>query len=285
LGFPDFKFYLQDPYFGPFVGRVANRIANGQFELEGMQFGLDKNENGLQTLHGGKNGISAKNWKIVRHDETSVTLKTLDTEAETGFPGDCEIFATYHLAQDQTLAMEIAANSTKTTICSIAHHSYFNLNGYGTILRHQLQVFADHYLPVDENQIPIGDIKSVKGLEFDFRQLKNVETNGDKDFDHNFCLNSYEGKPRPVGRLVGDQSKVEMDISSDQPGLQVYTGKHLNTSIAGTNGENLKPYSGIALEPQGWPDAPNRPEFPSILLAAGQTYRQKTEFKFSKTGN
>lgn len=282
LGFPDFRPYLKYPYFGPFAGRVANRIADAKFEIDGQVFHTDKNENSCQTLHGGSNGTATKNWQLIERDRTSVTLKTLDLESETGFPGDCEILATYRLLSGQILEMEVSAKSTKTTMCNIAHHSYFNLNGNGSILDHQMQIFADHYLPVDHNQIPTGEIKPVTKTPFDFRQQGSIQLNSLQDIDHNFCLNSPDQPMRPAVRIIGGKSGIEMEISTTEAGLQVYTGKHLDTSARGTNGEIFGPYSGMALEPQGWPDAPNQPNFPSVKLQAGQTYHQKTQFRFSQ---
>lgn len=285
LGFPDFPPYLNYPYFGPFVGRVANRIAEAKFRIDQDIFHTDKSERGQQTLHGGTRGISSKNWQIVHCDQTSVTLKTTDLESETGFPGDCEISATYRLLSGQILEIEVSATSTKTTVCNIAHHSYFNLDGTGKILDHQIQIFADNYLPVDENKIPTGEIKSLEGTPFDFRTLKNIEPQKATELDHNFCLDASQEKMRPAAHIVSAKSGIEMEISTTETGLQVYAGKHLDTSVPGTNGDNFSAYSGIALEPQAWPDAPNQPNFPSILLRAGQTYNQKSQFKFSKIAN
>jgi aldose 1-epimerase len=282
LGFPEFTPYLDYPYFGPFVGRVANRIAEARFQIGEEVFQTDKNERNRQTLHGGAHGISSKNWQIVHCDQTSVTLKTTDLESETGFPGDCEISATYRSLSDQVLELEVTATSTKTTVCNIAHHSYFNLNGTGTILDHQMQIFSDHYLPVDENQIPTGEIKSLEGTPFDFRTLKIIEPQIAAELDHNFCLNAFDKKMHPAAHILSAKSGIQMEISTSETGLQVYAGKHLDTFATGTNGDNFSAYSGIALEPQAWPDAPNQPNFPSILLRAGQTYHQKSQFKFFK---
>ncbi len=269
LGFPQFPAYLAHPYFGALVGRVANRIAGAEFSLDGRTYRTDKNENDRQTLHGGKQGLNSINWKIVKHDDTSVTLAMIDHEAETGFPGDCEIQATYRLLEGKCLELEITAVCDQTTVCNIAHHSYFNLDGSGTILDHSLQINADHYLPVDANQIPTGEIAPVADTGFDFRELRTIGQTGFHDHDHNYCLRQGANALRPIATVTGNTSGIVMEIASTENGLQVYTGKNLRASVPGNNGECFAPYHGLALEPQGWPDAPNQPAFPSIRLEAG----------------
>ena len=281
LGFPEFPAYLAHPYFGALVGRVANRIAGAGFSLDGRTYATDRNENGRQTLHGGKHGLNSKNWRIVKHDDTSVTLAVTDLEAETGFPGDCEIQATYRLLEGRCLELEITAVCDQATVCNIAHHSYFNLDGSGTIVDHFLQINADHYLPVDANQIPTGEIAPVADTGFDFRALRKIGQTGFHDHDHNYCLRSAANTLRPIATVTGNTSSIVMNIASTEHGLQVYTGKNLRSSVPGTNNECFAPYSGLALEPQGWPDAPNQPAFPPVRLKAGEQYRQLTRFIFS----
>ena len=281
LGFPELTAYLAHPYFGALVGRVANRIAEAEFSLDGRTYRTDKNENGRQTLHGGKHGLNSKNWKIVKHNDTSVTLAMTDLEAETGFPGDCEIHATYRLLEGKCLELEITAVCDQATVCNIAHHSYFNLDGSGTILDHSLQIYADHYLPVDANQIPTGEIAPVADTGFDFRELRKIDQTGFHDHDHNYCLRPGANALRPIATVAGNTSGIVMEMVSTENGLQVYTGKNLRTSVPGNNGECFAPYHGLALEPQGWPDAPNQPAFPPVRLEAGEQYRQVSRFVFS----
>ncbi|MGB7286915.1 MAG: aldose epimerase family protein [Salaquimonas sp.] len=281
LGFETLEPYLRNRYFGAMVGRVANRIANGEFELNGKIHHLNKNQNGRHTLHGGQAGIDQNNWKIISHFADSVTLQTMDAEALAGFPGDCEITCTYTIKNDNTLYIEISAKATTDTVCNIAHHSYFNLTGAGNVFEHELQMSADHYLPVDEELIPTGEIKPVQETEFDFTSSRPISASQFVDFDHNFCLANGQRSFRQIAQLKSAKSGVAMTLFSTEPGLQMYTGKGLNVADIGHNGTHYRPYSGLALEPQFWPDAPNRSSFPSIDLKTGNIYQQQSAFVFS----
>ncbi len=285
LGFPNIRGYLEYSYFGAMVGRVANRIANARFLLDGRPITLDKNEKKIQTLHGGKHAISARNWQIVSSDQTSVTLTINDKERDTGFPGNCEIVSCYSLVDDTTLRIETSATSDQNTVCNIAHHSYFNLSAGPSILGHELEIGADNYLPVDSNLIPTGVVQSVENNGFDFREAKPLIKEVAQTLDHNFCLNSKQETatkiPVHAAALYAPQSGISMRISTTQPGLQVYAGAGLDTKLPGHAGLPYKAFAGMALEPQHWPDAPNHPHFPDITLRKGDIYQEISTFSFA----
>jgi aldose 1-epimerase len=282
LGFADFAPYLSHRHFGAMVGRVANRIAKGQFALSGKTYQVDCNFLGRHMLHGGSSGVSLRNWQITGHDDHSVTMEIVDRESETRFPGDCTITCTYAITGPATLKIDVAAVTTAPTPVNVAHHSYFNLEGDGDILDHQLQVHADHYLPVDEELIPTGKIRSVTGTEFDFRVPRPVGSGGVAIYDHNFCLADKQRQVSEIARLSAPRSGIVMILSSTEPGLQFYAGANVNAKHPGLNNQQYRAYSGLALEPQLWPDAVNQPGFPDTLLQPGDTYRQTSLFAFSK---
>jgi len=281
LGFPKLEPYLRNQYFGAMVGRVANRIANGRFELGGNNFQTDRNEHGKTTLHGGAKGISNRVWKLVDHDKTSATFSYVDLGMKTGFPGDCEITCRYLVTTDNALEYEITAVSTQDTICNIAHHSYFNLSGSDPIFHHELEVDADHFLPVDEAQIPTGQKKSVIETDFDFRTRRQLAAISSSHLDHNFCLSDAKRALQKVGELHAHSTGIKMEFATTEPGLQIYTGSGLAITDPGHDGAIYSAHTGIAIEPQGWPNACNEPGFPSTKLTFGETYRQKSQFKFS----
>jgi aldose 1-epimerase len=281
LGFPEFEPYLKHPYFGAIVGRVANRIANGKFELNGNQYQLPVNNNG-HALHGGPNGLGRRNWKIKDHLASSVTLTIDDTQDTSHYPANCAIECTYRLTPDAGLSLVITATADAVTVCNLAHHSYFNLDGKSDILDHQLQLDADYYLPVDHQLIPTGAIQTVDDSPFDFRDSRPIKQGDQKAYDHNFCLGKTKQPMRKIGELTSLASQIRMAIETTEMGVQMYSGEFISVDFQSHNTGSLGKFSGIALEPQSWPDAPNHSNFPSILLKKGETYRQETCFKFTK---
>ncbi len=279
LGFNELDYYVNYPgFFGATAGRVANRIAGAKANIRGRVQHLDTNEKGIQTLHGGRDGTGTRNWKIYDYGKDYVILKDHLPHLHMGFHGALDITLTYKILSGERLKIEITANSDQDTLCNFAHHSYFNLDGSENILDHYLQIDAETYLPVDENKIPTGICKSVDCSPFDFRQPRPVTwLNEPHNYDHNFCLSDFKTKPRPVARLQGPVTGLEMTIITTEPGLQVYDGG----SIVSNHPSLIKKYAGIALEPQFWPDAPNQNNFPEIFLKAGEQYQQTTIFEFS----
>lgn len=287
LGFETFDPYpSQSPFFGAMVGRFANRIAHGRFTLRGEQYRLDRNE-GENTLHGGSKGFGRRLWEIADHGPSFVTLALLSPDGEMGFPGRLEARCTYRIEAPATLAIELEASCDAATICNIAHHGYFNLadGGAGSILDHELQIHADSYLPVDEASIPTGVEEDVAGSEFDFRSPRPIRRESDGSqvlYDHNFCLSRQRRPLRPVARARGPGQGPVLEMHTTEPGLQFYAGHKLKPGTRGLGGIVYGPRSGFCLEAQIWPDAPNRTGFPSAELVPGQTYRQRTEYRFSQ---
>lgn len=291
IGFDELKTYVDYPLcFGAIAGRVANRIANATFELDGKTYHTDKNCAGGHTLHGGSKGTSVRNWKIVSSDQNSVTLEILDVEQHTGFPGDCLIRCTYRLLENATLEVELTATATQATqatVCNLAHHSYFILDGGTSILGHELQINAETYLPVNSELMPSGEELPVAGTPFDFRQLRAIGNGASKDIDNNYCLTAqksdFDGEQLPeIAVVKSPQSGVTMRISSTEPGVQLYTSITLDVPLADTNGNIPTVNSGVCLEPQIWPDAMHHANFPSAVLPAGEEYHQISRFQFSQ---
>lgn len=283
LGFENFKDYLDyGSYFGATVGRCANRIKSGAFSIDETDFEVTKNENGINTLHGA-NALSHKNWELVGYDASFVELRTIDDDGNHGFPGELIVTAKYSILPDETLRIEYSAETNKPTPVNIAHHSYFNLNGKGDILDHQIEIAAEQYLPVDKNLIPTGEIKAVAGTAFDFTKARTIRSAGGDDFlhDHNFCLRGNEGDVREIVRLHSEKSGLTMTMRTSEIGLQFFTAKGLDVPVTGISGEAYSNYGGMCLEAQKWPDGINRLDFPEMILRPKEKYNQITEYQFS----
>lgn len=264
-------------YFGAIVGRFANRIAGGELKIGVREYRTDLNDDGRNTLHGGREGSGQMLWRIAAFSDHSATL-TLDLpDGHMGFPGAMQVQVVCSLPGDAELSFDITATTDAPTPCSFAHHGYFNLDGSDDVRAHRLQIAADHYLPVDEALIPTGKEKHVEGTEFDFRNPRPIAPGG---FDHNFCLWRNRTELRPVARLVGE-SGLAMEIATTESGLQLYDGG-LIPPCEGLGGRQYRPHAGVALETQVWPDAPNRPSFPDWLLKPGQTYRHRVSYRFGR---
>ncbi|MDN2566771.1 galactose mutarotase [Aquibium sp. A9E412] len=285
LGFETFEAYpAHSPYFGAIAGRFANRIAGGRFTLDGERHQADTNFLGRHLLHGGARGIGKRVWRVDESGADFVRLTLTDPAGAMGFPGTLTVACTYRLKQPATLAVELAATSDAPTLCNLAHHSYFNLDdgGAGSILDHRLTLDAAAYLPVDEEMIPTGRVEPVDGGDFDFRLARPIRSadGPQRAYDHNFCLAAAR---RPLARAAwaqGALSGLEMEVWTTEPGVQFYAGHKLQPPVAGLGGRRYGAHAGFCLEPQVWPDAPNRPYFPSARLDPGETYRQHTEYRF-----
>ena len=280
LGSPTLLPYLTDfRYFGAIVGRFANRIAGGQFDLDGQTHVLNCNDGGVQTLHGGALGAGQLVWTVAKVAADSVTLSLDMPDGHMGFPGNMTVRATYALPGDGALRVDIEARTDAASPCSFAQHSYFNLDGAGSVLDHQLQIDADHYLPVDAGLIPTGQIAQVADTPFDFRVGRPIGTHG---FDHNLCLSQSRQELRQVAQLRG-ASAIALTVSTTEPGLQIYDGQKIPArGIEGLEGRRYGPHGGLALETQIWPDAPNRPEFPDGILRVGEVSAQTTIYQFGR---
>jgi len=271
LGYYAFAPYEVNPnYVGTTVGRFANRLNGGQTTLDGRPIVADTNAAGGHLLHGGRDGASLMHWEIIDQGETHVALGVTMPDGHMGFPGNLDVRVTYALLADNTLEVTILGSTDATTLCSFAHHSYFNLGGGADILDHRLIVKADAYLPTDDFGIPSGEVRDVAGSGFDLRTGPLLSK--DHPIDHNYCLTDVRRDLTHVGTLVSNTAR--MDIETTEPGLQVYTGHGLS--------EGFAPFGGVAIEPQIWPDGPNHNGFPSAVLRPDETYRQVSRFKFSR---
>ncbi|MEM7523408.1 MAG: aldose epimerase family protein [Pseudomonadota bacterium] len=280
LGFPDFRDYpAHSPDFGAVVGRVANRIRMAEADIGGVRRVFDANCLGRHTLHGGAMGTGRSTWSIDRIAPDAVHLSLRLAGGYMGFPGALDIAAAYRIAPGPALVFEAEARSDAPTICNLAHHSYFNLDGGGDARRQRLQIAAEAYLPVDGDLCPTGERRPTADTPFDFRAERVI---GESGFDHNFCLAETRGPLRPVARLTGARSGVAMAIETTEPGLQLYDGSTIPADgPPGLDGVAYGPCSGVALEPQAWPDAPNQPWAGQVRLDPGETYRQRSVFRFS----
>jgi len=281
-------------YFGAIAGRYANRIAKGRFTLDGKTYQLTLND-GPNTLHGGKIGFNKVLW-TAEPLETSkgeaLKLTYVSKDGEEGFPGTVTITVTYTVTKDNSLRIDYKGTTDKTTVLNVCNHSYFNLTGdpTKTILDHELMINAEKYTPVDSTLIPTGELASVAGTPFDFRKLTPVGSriNDDnaqlkicKGYDLNWVLNDYNKKVRKAAELYDPSTGRVLDILTDQPGIQFYTGNFLNGTDVGKGGIKYQFRTGLALETQHYPDSPNEPKFPSVTLKPGQTYSTTTIYKFS----
>jgi aldose 1-epimerase len=295
LGFDDLAGYLEkNPYFGALVGRYANRIANGEFILNGRSYKLARN-NGPNALHGGLKGFDRVLWEA--RDVSSggiarLELQYLSKDGEEGYPGNLNVTATYSVTESNELKLDFEATTDKETVLNLTNHSYFDLTGQaaGNILEHHVVINADTFTPVNANLIPTGELRNVEGTPFDFRKPMPISARIDeKDqqlqygigYDHNFVLNRGGGGPSLAARVVDPSSGRVMEVLTTQPGVQFYTGNHLDGTIKGKGGAVYGFRSAFCLETQHFPDSPNQPHFPSTELKPGQRYHQTTIFKFS----
>lgn len=284
LGFPDFDSYpAHSPYFGATPGRYANRIALGQFRLDGGDYQLDRNQTGRHHLHGGSLGTGNRVWTIADLGADFVRFEIIDPDGHMGYPGTCRIACTYRLRADGVLSVVHEAETDRPTLCNMAHHSYFNLDDSADILDHELMIAADNYLPVDSDQIPTGEVLPVAQTAFDFgtmRPIRYAEGDGQFAYDHNYCLSDTRMEKRPVAQVRSLKSGIAMEVRTSEPGLQFYCGFKIATPVAGLNGLRYGACAGFCLESQVWPDSPNHYGFPSAVLRPGEHLYQATDYIF-----
>lgn len=285
VGYASLQDYLDCPgerFFGAAVGRLANRLEGGSFELEGKRYHTSLNDNG-NTLHGGFTGIDRVLWEVTRIAEDSITLSLTDPDGSDGWPGNLKITLTYTLTPEGGFRVEYKARTDAPTLCNLSHHSFFNLTGDASqsILNHLLQIEGSSYTPVDQKLIPTGEIRRVEGTPFDFRTAKpigrDIEAAG--GYDHNWCLDG-DGFRR-VAILSEPASGRRMEVWTDQCGLQFYSGNFFDGSYAGKGGRVIGHRCALALETQAWPDAIHHPGFPDTVLRPGQTYSHTCIYQFS----
>lgn len=299
LGFKDAEAYAKNAsYFGASVGRFANRIGKGRFALDGKTYQLALNNNGVAALHGGVKGFDKRVWKVSdvkRGPVASVTFTHVSPDGEEGYPGTLTATATYALDENNDLTITYGATTDKPTIVNITNHALFNVAGEGSAegaMGNVLTIPADGYTPVDAELIPTGEITPVAGTAFDFRKPTAV---GDRirdardpqlvigrGYDHNMVLTGKAGgAPRLAARLADPKSGRVLEILSDQPGIQFYAGNFIDGTMVGKSGKIYRQGDGIALEPQHFPDAPNKPAFAPVRLDPGQTYSNVMVFRLT----
>ena len=285
-GFPSLDAYASAvaPYHGATIGRYANRIAKGKFTVSGEDYVLPIN-NPPNHLHGGPQGFYCQVWEVENSYQNSLVLSYISEDGEEGYPGTVKVSVSYSLSATNELIIEYTARTSAPTPFNITNHAYFNLNGEGTILNHQLQINADHFTPVDETLIPTGELKKVEGTPFDFTTPKRIGEHIESDeeqvkigggYDHNFVLNKETAALSFAAKAVGDKSGIVMEVYTEEPGMQLFSG-----NFEATKGDASTFRNTFCLETQHFPDSPNQPGFPNTILAIGETFGSKTVYKFS----
>ena len=290
LGFDNFDQYLKGhPFFGAIAGRVANRIAKGKFTLDGKEYTLAIN-NGPNHLHGGLKGFDKYVWKaepIESKDGVSVKFTHISPDGDEGYPGNLTVTVVYTLTEKNELKIDYTATTDKATPVNLTNHSYFNLAESGDVLGHELMLVAKNFTPADDTLIPTGEIKSVKGTPLDFTKPTPIGAHiGEvmafaKGYDHNFVLDSAGRRLALAARVHEPKTGRVMEVSTTEPGVQLYIGNHLDGKLTGVGGVVYKQHSGFCLETQHFPDSINHPNFPSVVLRPGQTFKSETVFRFS----
>lgn len=287
-GFDGLDGYINstEPYFGATIGRYANRIAKGNFSIGGKDYHIIPN-NGINALHGGNQGFQCKVWTAAKLSDSVLVLTYHSKDGDSGFPGNLTVKVTYSLTNDNQLELNYYATTDQPTVVNLTNHAFFNLNGSGSILNHFLMINANKYTPVDTTLIPTGELALVKGTPFDFRVSEKIgaRINGDnkqlkfgKGYDHNYVL--IKSKMMPAASVTGDHSGIRMEIYTEEPGLQFYSGNFMQgKNKLRTGPDNFR--TAFCLETQHFPDSPNHPSFPSAALRPGEVYRTASIYAFS----
>jgi aldose 1-epimerase len=293
LGYDNLADYIKNsPYFGAMIGRYGNRIAKGKFSLDGKEYTLAIN-NGPNALHGGKKGFDKVVWEpkvLTTADGAALELTYVSKDGEEGYPGTLSVKAVYTLTEDNALRLEYTATTDKDTVLNLTQHSYFNLAGKGDILNHEVEMPASKFTPVDSTLIPIGELRSVEGTPFDFRKATAIgarikqqdeQLKFGNGYDHNYVIDKPMGELGLCARVYEPTSGRVLEVLSTEPGLQFYSGNFLDGSNKGKGGRVYQFRNAFCMEPQHYPDSPNQPNFPSVVLKPGQTYKNTIVFKFS----
>lgn len=295
LGYDNIDSYVHNTgerFLGAIVGPYANRIAGGTFTVDDQTYNFPLNNNG-QTLHGGLKGVDMLVWDVVEKNDTSIVMHLLHPDGLDGFPGNIDILLTYSIGKDNSFAVNYKAKTDKKTYFNISYHPFFNLKGEGngTILDNKLVINASAYVPIDEYSIPTGGIAPVEGTAFDFREphtigeridADNIQLKNGAGYDHNFCIDRKASDGIEFSASVYEPvSGRFLEVYSDQPGLQFYSGNFFDGTSTGKYGKTLNYRESLALETQHYPDSPHNPDFPSTLLCPGDTYTQTSIYRFS----
>jgi aldose 1-epimerase len=293
VGFASLQEYIDsaEPYYGATIGRVGNRIAKGRLTVEGETWQLSVN-NGPNTLHGGKQGFESRVWTVEEEGSDFLTLSYHSPDGEEGFRGNLEVRVTYRLSEDNAFHCIYEAHTDRLTPVSLTNHAYFNLNGEGSgpVTGHRLQLNADRYTPVDKELIPTGELTPVAGTPFDFLEPRPIgEKISEQDlqlqhgggYDHNFVLRREGEGLQWAARVEGEQSGIRMEVLTEEPGVQFYSGNFMEGAHRFKSGAEDAYRTAFCLETQHFPDAPNQPSFPSILLRPGERYQTRSVYRFS----
>lgn len=294
VGFKNVDIYLgsSGSYFGATIGRYANRISKGKFTIDGLEYQISIN-NGQNALHGGKKGFQDVVWDVEQPNSKTLIFSYLSKDGEEGFPGNLNTKVTYSITDQNELKIEYEASTDKKTVINLTNHAFFNLNGEGSgdILNHSVQIFADKFNPVDHTLIPTGQLQNVLNTPFDFNSSKTIGKSINEDneqlkfgkgYDHNFILNGKEKDGiRHAATVKGDKSGIKMEIYTQEPGMQFYTGNFMKGENTFKGGSSDDFRTSFAMETQHFPDSPNQPSFPSTLLNPGEKYHTISIYKFS----
>ncbi len=293
LGYDNLADYIKaTPYFGALIGRYGNRIAKGKFTLDGRQYTLATNDY-PNALHGGLKGFDKVVWdaKVLATSEgPGLKLQYVSKDGEEGYPGTLSVTAAYTLTEDNSLKVEFTATTDKDTVVNLTDHSYFNLAGKGDILHHEVMIPAGRFTPVDGTLIPTGELRPVDGTPFDFRSPTAIGARIQQDdeqlklghgYDHNWVVDKPAGQLGLMARVFEPSTGRVLEVLSTEPGLQFYTGNFLNGSNKGKGGWVYQFRNGFCMEPQHYPDSPNQPNFPSVVLKPGQVYHNTIIYRFS----
>jgi aldose 1-epimerase len=294
LGYDTLADYIKaNPYFGSLVGRYGNRIAKGKFTLNGTEFNLATNNIG-NHLHGGLKGFDKVIWTpriLANKRDAMLELTYVSPDGEEGYPGKLTVTAIYSVTEKNELRLDLTATTDKPTVCNLTHHSYFNLAGKGDILSHEVWIPAETFTPVDCTFIPMGEMKPVAGTPFDFRKMTAIGARiNNKDdqltfglgYDHNWVFNKPAGKLTQLAAVREPTTGRVMEVFSTEPGLQFYSGNFLDGANVGKGGVAYQYRTGFCMEPQHYPDSPNKPQFPSVVLKPGETYHNTIIYRFSE---
>ena len=296
IGHDSLQEYLdsEEAYFGAICGRYANRVAKGSFSLDGESYQLPIN-NGPNALHGGLKGFNAVIWDAEQTATNRIAFHYVAADGEEGYPGELHVEVVYTLTEEHELTIEYRATTSKPTILNLTNHSYFNLSGDGdaSVHDHSLQIDAEEYLPTDETAIPYGAPAAVEGTPMDFREPhlvgERIDTAWDqlvwaRGYDHTYILDKPLGKLGRAARCSSPKTGIVMEVYTDQPGVQLYTGNWMSGNMRGKHGHRYPARAALCLETQHYPDSPNRPEYPSTRLDPGQEFHSTTAFRFTVEG-
>ncbi len=294
LGYATTDEYLDNKgerFLGACCGRFANRIAEGKFTIDGVEYNVPINNNG-QSLHGGVKGLDSVVWDVVQANDERIDFRYVSPDGEEGYPGELTIDMSYELTEDAEFVIEYRATTTKTTHVNITHHSFFNLRGEGNgdVNGHILQINADGFIPINEVSIPTGEVAAVAGTAFDFTTAKAIGTDLAAEdeqlkmgagYDHCWVLRGKQGAMKLAAVVVEPESGRRMEVYTDQLGIQFYGGNFFDGKTVAKCGDKTYDYRGsLALETQLFPDTPNQPQFPSTLLEPGEEYTHRCIYKF-----